>query len=114
MLPLDPFQRRAALDEAYRLKPDHRILLAVEAVQRFFLAGAPGTATAVREGEGWRIRLGPTEVGRLSDLPDFQQALLLLDAFAKRLARDASSTPASSFASSVANPCPRRRLLRLR
>jgi len=86
MLPLDPFQRRAALDAAYRLKPDHRILLAVEAVQRFFVAGAPGTATAVREGEGWRIRLGPADVGTLSDLPDFQQVVVLVDAFAKRLA----------------------------
>jgi len=85
-LPLDLFQRRAALDAAYRLKPDHRILLAVEAVQRFFVAGTAGTATAVQEGEGWRIRLGPADVGTLADLPDFQQALLLLDAFAKRLA----------------------------
>ena len=55
-LPLNPFERRAALDAAYRLKPDRRILLAVEAVQRFFVAGSPGPATAIQEGERWRIR----------------------------------------------------------
>src|SRR5947199_5493133 len=49
-LPLNPFERRAALDAAYRLKPDRRILLAVEAV-RFFVAGSPGSATAIQEGE---------------------------------------------------------------
>ena len=64
-LPLDPFERRAALDAAYRLKPDRRILLAVEAVQRFFVAGAPGSATAVQEGKRWRIRLGPQAAERL-------------------------------------------------
>jgi len=86
-LPLDPFQRRAAIEKIYRLKPDRRFLQAVEAVQRFFVGSAP-VATAVPEGEGWRIRLGPTDLGTLSDLPDFQQARALLDAFAKRLARE--------------------------
>lgn len=85
-LPLDPFQRRAALDAAYRLQPDRRFLLAAEAVQRFFVAGASGHAIAVREGEGWRIRLGSADVGALTDLPDFQQALSMLDGFAKRVA----------------------------
>ena len=60
---------RAALDAAYRLKPDRRILLAVEAV-RFFVAGSPGSATAIQEGERWRIRLGPADVGTLRDLQD--------------------------------------------
>ena len=69
-LPLDPFERRAALDAAYRLKPDRRILLAVEAVQRFFVAGSRGSATAIQEGERWRIRLGPADVGTLRDLQD--------------------------------------------
>jgi tetratricopeptide (TPR) repeat protein len=87
-LPLDPFQRRAALNAAYRLKPDLRVLLAVEAVQRFFVPVAAESATAVQESELWRIRLGPADIGTLPDLPDFQQALALLDAFAKRLAAE--------------------------
>jgi hypothetical protein len=87
-LPLDPFQRRAALTAAYRLEPDRRVLLAVAAVQRFFVPVAAESATAVQEGELWRIRLGPLDIGTLPDLPDFQQALALLDAFAKRLAAE--------------------------
>src|SRR5438874_5403184 len=98
-LPLDPFERRAALDAAYRLKPDRRILLAVEAVQRFFVAGSPASATAVQEGERWRIRLGPGDVGTLRDRPGFQQALSLVEAFARHLAGEHPATTAAGEAS---------------
>ena len=104
-LPLNPFERRAALDAAHRLKPDRRILLAVEAVQRFFVAGSPASATAVQEGERWRIRLGPADVGTLRDLQDFQQALSLVEAFARQLAGEHPAT--ARAAAAEASPGPR-------
>ena len=103
-LPLNPFERRAALDAAHRLKPDRRILLAVEAVQRFFVAGAPGPATAVQEGGRWRIRLGPADVGTLRDLQDFQQALSLVEAFARQLAGEHPATARAAAAEASPGP----------
>ena len=75
-LPPDPLERRLALDEALRLRPDRRFLLAARE-----LAGAE---VAVRFSDRrWILSLGEREIGRVSELPDFPELMNALAPLAR-------------------------------
>src|SRR5216684_4244143 len=75
-LPPHPIERRRALDDALRLRPDRRFLLAAKE-----LAGGD---VAARFSEGqWIVSLGNREVARVAELPDFPELLKALAPLAK-------------------------------
>src|SRR5438067_2111577 len=75
-LPPHPFDRRGALDNALRLRPDRRFLLAAQE-----LAGAD-VATRFSEGQ-WIVSVGSRDVARVAELPDFPELLKALPPLAK-------------------------------
>src|SRR5437762_14262839 len=75
-LPTHPFDRRLALEEALRLEPDRRFLLAARE-----LAGADVTA---RFADGlWILSLGQREFARVAELPDFAELMKALAPLAR-------------------------------
>ncbi|HWE25910.1 MAG TPA: hypothetical protein VG496_18385 [Myxococcales bacterium] len=75
-LPPHPVDRRGALDDALRLRPDRRFLLAAQE-----LAGRD-VATRFSDGQ-WIVSLGNRDVARLAELPDFPELLKALAPLAK-------------------------------
>jgi hypothetical protein len=75
-LPPHPMDRRRALDDALRLRPDRRFLLAAQE-----LAGGDAVA---RFSEGqWIVSLGNRDVARVAELPDFPELIKALAPLAK-------------------------------
>jgi hypothetical protein len=68
----------------YRVRPDTRIVDALTEARRF-LSGGTDTAAArvVADGDGWRVALGDSAVGRLPRFPDFDDALALIEPHAR-------------------------------
>ena len=75
-LPPHPFDRRSVLDDALRLRPDRRFLLAAQE-----LAGGD-VAARFLEGQ-WIVSLGNRDVARVAELPDFPELLKALAPLAK-------------------------------
>src|SRR5258705_7925376 len=75
-LPPDPLERRLALDEALRLRPDRRFLLAARE-----LAGAEVSARF--SDRRWILSLGEREIGRVAELPDFAELMNALAPLAR-------------------------------
>src|SRR5438874_3896258 len=75
-LPSHPLERRRALDDALRLRPDRRFLLAAQE-----LAGGD-VAARFLEGQ-WIVSLGNRDVARVAELPDFPELLKALAPLAK-------------------------------
>jgi tetratricopeptide (TPR) repeat protein len=74
---------REALQSAYRLSLDRRIVEAVAVTAA--LVGAPlAQPPSATWKNGWQIRAGAVEIGSLAELPDFDQAHALLVAWARR------------------------------
>jgi hypothetical protein len=71
-----PIDRRLALDDALRLDPDRRFLLAARE-----LAGAD-VATRFSEGH-WILSVGGREFGRVAELPDFTELMNALAPLAR-------------------------------
>jgi len=66
----------------YRLRPDRRVVLAIAEIRR--LAGVPDSAVTVQfAGGDWTLRCGFTEVGTLSEVPDFVEMLDLATEWAR-------------------------------
>jgi hypothetical protein len=76
--------REAVLD-AYRLRPDRRLLLAVAQVHQFITSQKASEALAEFSQSQWHISCDGQQVGTLPELPDFPDMLALLDGWAKRL-----------------------------
>src|SRR2546425_11096947 len=75
-LPPHPLDRRIALDDALRLEPDRRFLLAARE-----LAGAD---VAARFSDGrWILSLGQREFARVAELPDFAELMKALAPLAR-------------------------------
>jgi hypothetical protein len=75
-LPPHPVERRLALDDTLRLRPDRRFLLAARE-----LAGAE---VAARFSDGrWILSLGERELGRVAELPDFAELMKALAPLAR-------------------------------
>jgi hypothetical protein len=70
-LPPHPVDRRGALDDALRLRPDRRFLLAAQE-----LAGGD-VASRFSEGQ-WILSLGNRDFARVAELPDFPELLKAL------------------------------------
>lgn len=86
--------QRAAIREAYRLRPDLRFLLAIGEIRRLATGkpgppGVPATAS-FRDGK-WTVRIGDAELGTLPELPDFPDYLALLVRYAKSSVPKATS-----------------------
>jgi hypothetical protein len=75
-LPPHPVDRRSALDDALRLRPDRRFLLAAQE-----LAGAD-VATRFSDSQ-WIVSVGNRDVARVAELPDFPELLKALAPLAK-------------------------------
>ena len=75
-LPPDPLERRLALDEVLRLRPDRRFLLAARE-----LAGAEVSARF--SDRRWILSLGEREIGRVAELPDFAELMNALAPLAR-------------------------------
>ena len=75
-LPPHPVDRRSALDDALRLRPDRRFLLAAQE-----LAGGD-VATRFSDGQ-WILSLGNRDFARVAELPDFPELLKALAPLAK-------------------------------
>jgi tetratricopeptide (TPR) repeat protein len=83
--PNDLEQFRTAYEQAYRLKPDARVLLALADVESL-LSGKPRPSVDARFSEGqWRLLVDGAEVGALPEFPDFPQALAMLEARVQKL-----------------------------
>ncbi len=75
-LPPHPLERRRALDDALRLRPDRRFLLAAQELA--------GRDVAARFSEGqWIVSLGNRDVAHVAELPDFPELLKALAPLAK-------------------------------
>lgn len=75
-LPRHPLDRRAALDDALRLEPDRRFLLAARELS--------GTEIAIRFSDGrWILSAGGRELGRVAELPDFSELMTALAPLAR-------------------------------
>ena len=69
----------------YRLRPDRRLALAVNEIRR--LAGVRDSAVTATFAAGrWTFRCGTQELGKLSELPDFDDMLALLTEVARKQA----------------------------
>jgi len=78
VLNVPPHMMRAAMQDAYRLRPDKRFLLAVAEVHHF-LSGQEKLETTVEfQQNQWAIRYKATGVGVLPEFPDFPQTIKLL------------------------------------
>src|SRR5437660_517580 len=75
-LPPHPLDRRVALDDALRLEPDRRFLLAARE-----LAGAD-VAAGFSDGR-WILSLGQREFARVAELPDFPELMKALAPLAR-------------------------------
>ncbi|MGZ3458891.1 MAG: hypothetical protein ACXU86_10365, partial [Archangium sp.] len=76
---------RTQYEQAYRLAPDARITLALADLEHL-LTGKPAPKVEARFQEGqWLFLSDGAEVGSLPELPDFAQALALLEARARQL-----------------------------
>src|SRR5262249_6380052 len=74
---------REKLVEIYRLKPDHRFLIAVGDLHSV-LSGEPAKeASATFESGSWSIRYDQQTIGTLPELPDFPDYFNLLVGWAK-------------------------------
>jgi hypothetical protein len=98
LLSIPPAELPAAVAERYRIKPDARILGAVGSISRIRGFGATEPATASYLDGEWSIDSGGTEVGRLPELPTFDDATDLLVRWAAR------SRPLLSIASFQRRP----------
>ena len=84
-LPPDPLERRLALDDALRLRPDRRFLLAARE-----LAGAEVAARF--SDRRWIFSLGEREIGRVTELPDFAELMNALAPLAREWVATAKVT----------------------
>src|SRR5947207_15144289 len=75
-LPPHPLDRRVALDEALRLEPDRRFLLAAREL-------ADADVAARFANGGWILFRGGREFGRIGELPDFPELMNALAPLAK-------------------------------
>jgi len=84
-----PETMRQTLAAAYRLRPDHRVLLAVGEVQLLLTDQPKEIADAeFRDGQ-WHVHYGGAAVGILPRFPDFPDVLALLSDWARRLKAEA-------------------------
>ncbi len=74
-----------AVQTAYRLSPDNRLLLAVGEIYFLYTGQEPAKAVAEYRGSGWRIRYQNQEVGTLPELPDFPDFMKLLSQWSRQL-----------------------------
>jgi tetratricopeptide (TPR) repeat protein len=84
----------SAVRERYRVRPDRRLLAALEEVQRLLLGGDAKPVAAERHSGGWRILAGDDEVGALPEFPTFEAATELLVRFAGSLQPSAAPSGA--------------------
>src|SRR4051812_46055172 len=69
--PLDPFQRRAAIADSMRLRPDRRFLLAAQEIGRLTADSAVAEPQARFDGSKWILSLGDAQIGTFPELPDY-------------------------------------------
>lgn len=85
LLGLAPTDLLAARGATYRILPDRRILYAAAEIHRT-LDGAPGRPVHVRfEGGAWVIGYGDDVVGRLSEIPTWEDSRTFLESWAARI-----------------------------
>ena len=84
-LPPHPFERRFALDDALRLEPDRRFLLAARELSR------GEVATRFSDGR-WILSVGAREFGRVAELPDFAELMKALAPLAREWVATAKVT----------------------
>lgn len=89
---------RRNLVEAYRLRLDHRLLLAVREIRALADRATPEAPVVEFVDGGWRIRHAGLDVGRLPDRPDFADLVTMLSRFADRF-RSRAPAPAPPSAS---------------
>jgi hypothetical protein len=78
-------QFRTAYEQAYRLKPDARVLLALADVESV-LSGKPRSPVEARFKDGqWLLQAHGAELGSLPEFPDFPQALAMVEARVQKL-----------------------------
>ena len=84
-LPPHPLDRRAALDDALRLEPDRRFLLAARELS--------GSEIGLRFSDGkWILAAGQREIGRLAELPTFDELMKAIAPLAREWAAAARLT----------------------
>jgi hypothetical protein len=78
-------QFKTAYEQAYRLGPDARVLLALADVESV-LSGKPRSPVEARFKDGqWLLQANGAELGTLPELPDFPQALAMVEARVQKL-----------------------------
>lgn len=97
-----PDNMRVALVEAYRLRPDHRALLAIAEVHRL-LTGQDRAAVAANFRDGrFHLTYRNLEVGALPEFPDFPDILDVLSRWVTVLHQPRTLSPAAGPATAAA------------
>ena len=81
-------QMRAAMRARYRLHPDRRFLLAIADVHHTLTGDSLSVVHARRRDNAWVITYKHLDVGTMPDVPTYQSAQALLDAWVTRIARE--------------------------
>lgn len=85
VLEVPPKKMRQALVDAYRLRPDKRVLFAIARIHHFLSGQEMEHATVEYQDERWQIRYRNTGVGSLPEFPGFSDLLGLLSRWVKLL-----------------------------
>ncbi len=85
VLEVPPSQMRKSLADSYRLKPDHRFVLAFGELH-YYLRGGKGEAVSLdRVSDKWLLKVGTREAGTLPDYPKFNDILDSLGGWARNV-----------------------------
>jgi tetratricopeptide (TPR) repeat protein len=75
----------ASIADAYRLRPDRRVLLAIAEIHHLATGTLPGAVTATRTADHWQITYADSAIGELPDLPTYDQVMAFLSGWTRRL-----------------------------
>jgi hypothetical protein len=85
ILEVPPKQMRKALDDAYRLRPDKRLLLSIGELHNIFTGEKKSEPTIEYDNGLWKISYRSLDVGSLKEDPDFPDFIKLLTEWIEKL-----------------------------
>jgi len=85
VLTCKPEDLRTAYQNAYRLAPDRRFIIAISEIRKCFPSRKEENVQTEFTNGNWRISYGKEEIGKVPEFPDFPDFLSVLTAWAKQL-----------------------------
>jgi tetratricopeptide (TPR) repeat protein len=97
MMAVKPSDLPAYVKSLYRLKPDRRVLYAIEEIERLVSNRKRQATLRLRfDGRAWQVSLDKVEVGSLPEIPGAPDCQRLLADWARRQLSRVAATPASA------------------